>query len=122
MTIEARLYALLAPAVITHLSELTAVQGSVPPYSVFFEVGQVPQSTQQQALITGLREWDFQFSSFAISPSLARAETQKIVDYLTTYTDVGIRVCFLKTRRLLWDDDTNLAHSIAEFTILEALG
>lgn len=122
MTIEDKLYGLLCPAIVDQLSELTAPQGSVAPYSVFFHVGQIPQSTQQEALITGLREWEFQFSSFGKSPALARAETQKIVDFLTTFQDEGIRVCFLKGRRLLWDDDTKVAHSIAEFTILEALG
>jgi hypothetical protein len=74
--------------------------------------------------VTGLREWEFQFSSFASSPLLARAETKKVVDYLTAYQDSGIRAVFLKpgTRRLLWDDDTKLAHSIVELCIWEALG
>jgi hypothetical protein len=122
VTIEERLYALLVPAVIDRLSELTAPQGTAVPYSAYFAVNQGPLSTHQEALVTGLREWDFQFSSFASSPLLARAETQKIVGFLTTFQDAGIRVCFLKSRRLSWDDDTKLAHSIAEFTIWEALG
>ena len=124
MTIEERLYALLVTGgVIARMAEVTAVQNTALPYSTFFAVAQNPMATQQEALVQGLREWDFQFSSFAESPLLARAETKKIVDYLTSFHDTGIRVCFLKSRHVaMWDDDTKLAHSMAELTIWEALG
>ena len=124
MTIEEKLYTLLVTGgVIARLTEVTAVQNTALPYSAFFAVAQVPIATQQEALVQGLREWEFQFSSFAESPLLARAETKKIVDYLTAYSGSDIKVCFLKSRRMEpWDDDTKLAHSMAELTIWEALG
>lgn len=123
MTIEEKIYSLLVPAVIARLSEVTAVQASATPYSTFFCIAQEPLATHEEALIQSLRCWEFQFSSFASSPLLARAETKKIVDYLTSAPGNGISVCFLKARHMgPWDDTTKMAHSIAEVIVWETLG
>lgn len=123
MTIEERLYALLSGPVVDQISEVSAPQGTPTPYTVFFRVTPLPIETQQAAYVQSLRMWEFQFTSYATSPLLARAETKKIVDYLTTFQDAGIRVCFLKpSGGVQWDGDAQLFHSIAEFEIIEALG
>jgi hypothetical protein len=125
MTIEEKLYALLSPVstpTIAQLYPITAPDLTATPYTVYFVVAQEPLETQQQALVTGLRCWDVQFSSYSESYGTARGETQKIIDFLTTYQDATFRVAFLKTRRTEWDEDTKLIHSMAEFHIMESLG
>jgi len=123
VTIEERLYQLLCPSVIAELSEGSGIQGVNPPYTAFFRVHGEPLSTQQEAYAQDLRQWVIQFSSYAKTALLARGETKKIVDYLTTYSDSGVRVCFLRpTGGVGWDGDAQLYHSIAEFEITEALG
>lgn len=122
MTIEERLVALLVPAVVAKCYPLTAPDATTTPYTVYMVVAQEPIETQQESLVTGLRQWDIQFSSYSEAYSTARGQTQAILDFLTTFHDAGIRAVFLKARRTMWDDDTKLHHSMAELHILEALG
>jgi hypothetical protein len=111
------------PAVVARLSEKHAPQGVATPYSVFFCIGQDPLETHQEALVQDLRAWHFQFSSFADSPIHARAETAKIVDYLTGYHDADMPASFLLpgTRIVDWEQDTRLAHSHVDLMVWDSL-
>lgn len=124
MTIEEKLYSMLFTNAVARISELQAPQSSTVPYSVFFSLGQSPLATQQESVVNGLRSWDFQFSSFGASPKDARAETKKILDYLTTHFDSTLRAVFVQpgTRRVMWDDTAKLAQSMVDCTVWETLG
>jgi hypothetical protein len=122
--IEDRLYTLLVPNVIAQLSEIQAPQSIGSPYSVLSTIGQVPIAAQDQAYSQGLRVWMIEFHSYGRTPLLARTEAVAIRDYLVGYHGSGadIKVCFVESSRMGWDDDTKLARCTYEYRMTESLG